>query len=172
MLYIDFDGVILDTWRFFLEQIKKLPNYPKLTQEEIDSCIVTYKWNEVLRNSIIINDSVKYLKELDPNVSFILTKVQTMDESIEKVKWIRQNGIKQDIIIVPYHVKKTDIVNPNGNVLIDDSLRNLIDWVKCGGYPVFFDSNNTDIDCWEDHHTQNFTKTDDLSICKKLLKKD
>ena len=43
MLYIDFDGVILDTWSFFLEKIKELPNYPKLTQEEIDKCIVAKK---------------------------------------------------------------------------------------------------------------------------------
>ena len=36
--------------------------------------------------------------------------------------------IKQNLILVPYYCKKTDMVDPDGNILVDDCLYNLYDW--------------------------------------------
>ena len=39
-------------------------------------------------------------------------------------------------------VKKTDMVDACGNILVDDSLKNLDDWSNDNGIPIFFDINN------------------------------
>ena len=43
-------------------------------------------------------------------------------------------------------VSKSDIVDPKGNILIDDKLYNLDEWVKKGGIGIFFNKDNLDFD--------------------------
>lgn len=86
---------------------------------------------------------MKYYIDFD---GVILTKVHSLtNEGSAKVDWIRRNGLKQSIILVPYDVKKTDMAMVSGNILIDDCLRNLDDWVNSGGYPILFDINDKKI---------------------------
>ena len=43
------------------------------------------------------------------------------------------------ILFVPPHVKKSQIYLPNnGEILIDDSIKNLIDWEQKGGKSIYF----------------------------------
>lgn len=164
MLYIDFDGVILDTEDLLFEEWRKMPNHHLLSEEEKIKYIQNSNWKEILNNSAIINDSVYYLKQMDPTKSFILTKIHSLsNEGKSKVDWIRKNGIKQTVIVVPYRLKKTDIVDAYNNILIDDCLRNLDDWTNNNGEAIFFDINNDNYDSWNKPNVKGYQKVLSLS---------
>ena len=140
MLYIDFDGVILDTEDLLFEEWRKNPNRHLLPEIEKIKYIQRADWPFILNNSEVMNDSLYYLKHMDPNTSFILTKVHSLtNEGSSKIKWIRRQGIEQSVILVPYDTKKCDVVDAEGNILVDDCLKNLDEWALKKGSPIFFD---------------------------------
>lgn len=164
MLYIDFDGVILDTEELLFKEWRKNPNRHSLPESEKIKYIQASDWDYILNYSEVINDSVYYLKYMDPNSSFILTKVHSLEnEGSSKIKWIRKQGIEQSVILVPYDLKKCDVVDAAGNILIDDCLKNLDEWVERGGKPIFFDYDNDDIDSWQKPNVKCYKKVMDLS---------
>ena len=164
MVYIDFDGVILDTEGLLFEEWRKNPNRHLLSEIDKIRYIQNSNWNYIINNSEIINDSIYYLKQMDPSRSAILTKIHTSaNEGVAKIKFLREQGIKQSIILVPYMVKKTDMVAASGNILVDDSLRNLDDWVNCNGIPLFFDINDDGYDSWNQPNVKKYQKVLDLS---------
>ena len=164
MIYIDFDGVILDTEELLFEKWRMNPNRYLLPESEKIKYIQNIDWRYILYNSPIINDSIYYLKQLDPSKSFILTKVHSLtNEANNKIKWSRDNGIKQPVIIVPYTQKKTDLVPVKGNLLVDDSLKNLDEWVYENGEVLFFDKDNDNYDSWNEPNTKGYQKVLNLS---------
>ena len=164
MIYIDFDGVILDTEPLLFEEWRKNPDRHLLPEIEKIKYIQNSNWNYILNNSQIINDSVYYLNQMDPKTSFILTKIHSsLNEGNEKVKWIRSKEIKQRIILVPYYQKKCDMVNAKGNILVDDCLKNLYEWEEYGGKPIFFDMDNDDYDSWQQPNVRGYQKVLSLS---------
>ena len=169
MLFIDFDGVILDTEPLLFEEWRKNPNSNNLSTMEKIRYIQTSNWKKIINYSEIINDSIYYLKQLDSSTSSILTKVHSLEnEANEKIIWLRSKGIKQNIILVPYVFKKADIVDAKNNILVDDCLKNLEEWENCGGIPIFFDMDNDNIDSWNQENKQGYQKVLTLeSFCKK-----
>lgn len=164
MIYIDFDGVILDTEELLFEEWRKNPDRFSLPESEKIKYIQQADWNFIVYNSPIINDSIYYLSQMDPSKSFILTKIHSQDnEGYAKIKWLREMGVKQGIYLNPHLLKKTDIVDAYGNILIDDSLRNLKDWENSGGSPIFFDIDDDNIDTWQQPNTYGYQRVRDLS---------
>lgn len=164
MIYIDFDGVILDTEELLFEKWRMNSNRYLFPESEKIKYIQEIDWRYVLYNSPIINDSIYYLKQLDPSKSFILTKVHSLtNEANNKIIWSRDNGIKQTIIVVPYTQKKTDLVPVTGNLLVDDSLRNLDEWKEKNGNVLFFDKDNDNYDSWNEENTKGYQKILNLS---------
>ncbi len=164
MLYIDFDGVILDTEPLLFKEWRKNPSRHLLPETEKIRYMQKANWEHILNNSKVINDSIYYLTQLDPSTSFILTKVHSMEnEGKAKVEWIRNSGIKQNIILVPYYFKKSDIVVAKNNILIDDCLKNLREWKECGGKVIFFDKDDDDFDSWHEYNTNKYSKVLSLS---------
>ena len=93
------------------------------------------------------------LSELEEAI--ILTKVHSMEnEAAVKIDLLRSLNIKNDIIIVPYKYKKTDIVIAKNSILVDDTVHNLDDWSNAGGIPIFFNKDNEDIDSWKKENTK------------------
>lgn len=169
MVYVDFDGVILDTEELLFYEWKKNPNRHLLSEFDKIKYIQKTDWDYVINNSKIINDSIYYLKHMDPKESSILTKIHSLDnEGVAKVKWLRECGIKQSIILVPYMVKKTEMVDACGNILIDDSLRNLDDWSNDNGIPIFFDINDDGYDSWKQPNIKRYKRVLDLSKIKYM----
>lgn len=169
MLYIDFDGVILDTETLLFDTWRKIPNRHLLDDAAKEEYIQTRDWEYIINNASIINDSVYYLKYMDPSTSCILTKINSLyNEGAAKIKWVRKNNIKQNIILVPFLFKKTDIVDAKGNTLIDDSLHNLDDWANNGGYPIFFDMDDDNIDSWNKPNTKGYQRILSLEKIKRL----
>lgn len=157
MKYIDFDGVIMST--------------DPLLFKGYNACIDKVKhiqmanWEDILRNSLIINDAIDIIKSMR-DVS-ILTTVHTMEnEGVAKIKFLRKMGVECDIILAPYLVKKTDVVNAFGNILIDDALFNLEDWEKAGGVPILFNKDGFNVDR-RGIENKKYVRTRTLEILRK-----
>ena len=69
-----------------------------------------------------------------------------MNEGIAKVNYLRDNGVLTNIHLVPTKVSKSDVVSAEGNILIDDKVYNLDEWVDNGGIGIFFNKDNLDYD--------------------------
>ena len=163
MVYIDFDGVILDTEEELFREWRKNQSHHLLPESTKIEYIANTNWDYVLNNSRPINNAITYLNKMDITKTFILTKVHSLaNEGSAKVKWCRENGIKQNIILVPYNVKKSDIVNANNNILIDDCIKNLNEWEHEGGKGILFDADDDNFDSWHVPNNKPYQKVLDL----------
>lgn len=156
MRYIDLDGVILDTENLIFNKL--LFNCNNLTEDFIFPYVVNINWAYILKNSKEINDAINILKELDPTDSAILTKVHSDQEADAKINYFKELGIKQKVIITPYTKRKDEMVDAKNNILIDDCLKNLRQWLNAGGYPMFFDRNENNIDSWDEYNVKKFQR--------------
>lgn len=134
-VFIDFDGVIFDTEQRVVERKTLKPDISwNDFFEELD-------WFELLDESKIINNAIDYILEgQEKNKQLaILTKIHTLIEMEAKTKALRSRKVEVPILFVPPHVKKSQIYLPNnGEILIDDSIKNLIDWEQKGGKSIYF----------------------------------
>ncbi|MFV0249766.1 MAG: hypothetical protein ACK5HP_01840 [Bacilli bacterium] len=139
-LYIDFDGVILDTIS---------PSYKKLQElgistKDYNKCHEFYKslnWNAFIKKSEQINNSIKNIQKLIDSKLFeisILTHVLSINEATAKIKYIKSKINNLTVILVPKELNKTDIVDSKDAILIDDFDGNLIEWEKQGGIGICF----------------------------------
>ena len=60
--------------------------------------------------------------------------------------------------MVPYTLRKTQVVTAENNILIDDSIRNLKEWKEALGYPMFYDKNGTNVDDWGTYNIDSYQK--------------
>lgn len=162
--YIDCDGVVFDSeiW-LFDDEYRSLK-----IKEEFDKIkyIQNKDWNEILSKSEIINDAISILKDLRDFA--ILTKVHSMEnEGVAKIKLFRSFDIRNEIILVPFELKKTDVVDPRGNLLVDDTVHNLDDWKEQGGISIFFNKDNLDVDGWGKGNSK-YPKIKSLDYLKKI----
>lgn len=119
-VFIDFDGVILDSERLMLERKEYLG----------------------LKNHDSKLESVEIIKELEILMKkiAILTKIHTLNEMNVKVDVLRNKfKIMCPIIFVPPGAKKYQVIVPNNQLLIDDSKKNIDEWIKNGGTGLVFD---------------------------------
>lgn len=142
-LYIDFDGVILNTIEKSYEILKN-KNINTKDFIEVTKFYRSLNWNEFIKECNQINDSILCLKKLIDSKMFdvnILTHVNTKEESIAKKEYLEQyfNDIK--FIAVDRNIAKTDAVEVNNAILVDDFKENLIDWENHGGIGIHFDEN-------------------------------
>lgn len=158
MRYVDFDGVILDTDEALFYEWRKNPDRHLLPIEDKIRYIQNSDWERILHESEEINNALYILKSSDPRDYQILTKVHSFEEGMAKVKFLREADVKQNVILVPYKLKKTDVVNAKFHVLIDDTLKNLDDWLLAGGYPMFFDLKMNNIDNFGQENIQGYQR--------------
>lgn len=137
-IFIDFDGVIFDTEKRVVERKKLRPDISwNVFFEELD-------WFELLEEAKVINNAIDYILEAQSKSKqiAILTKIHTLIEMEAKVRALRSRNVEIPILFVPPHIKKSQIYLPNnGEILIDDSVKNLIDWEQKGGRSLYFSEN-------------------------------
>lgn len=138
-IYVDFDGVILDTDSVLDSEFKKVDNQKR------SDFVQSYDWKELVNSSMVINNSLEYLCNTKFD-TYILSKISSINEGIAKVKYLRENNVLINIHLVPTKISKSDVVNPLGNILIDDKIYNLDEWSKKGGISIFFNKDNLDTD--------------------------
>lgn len=163
--YIDFDGVVFDTDKLLFDS-----NYYKAKLDKNfnkEKYVQNIDWYNLILNSEEINNAIKTLKELKKSI--ILTKVNSLNnEGVAKIRILRELEIKNNIILVPFICKKTDIVDAYGNVLVDDTVHNLDDWKKDKGIPIFFNKDNLDIDNWNNVNKE-YKKIKSLEYLKEVI---
>lgn len=139
-LYIDFDGVIMDTINVTYDMIKEL-NIPKDNEEEVSKFYKELDWKYLLSVTSDINDGIQMIQKIIDSKKFnvsILTHVYSLEEAVEKVKFIRKYYKDITIIPVPKAISKTKMVHTKDSILIDDYSGNLREWEKDGGIGVRF----------------------------------
>ena len=170
-IYIDFDGVVLNTTPHIFDEWLDVNDDINIKELEKIEYIKGRNWHKILREASVIDDAISVLKDMDVKNTAILTKVHSLEnEGTEKIRFLREMGVKLEVILVPYPLKKTEVVNASGNVLIDDTIHNLDDWSKCGGKCIFFNQNDFDVDEW---HSLNlkYPKIKTLKNINTFIKK-
>jgi hypothetical protein len=144
-LYIDFDGVVLDTIPPLYEQLKiDKSGIDNGSQEEKIQKFANFDYRNVIKDKYILNDSIncitKLLKSKKLEISF-LSHVHSLDEARVKIRYLRRH-FKDDItiIIVPGGVSKTKMVHSEGAILVDDFSSNLREWEEAGGIAIRFNN--------------------------------
>lgn len=134
-IFIDFDGVIFDTEKRVTEKKKKNP------EMSWNDFFEKLDWFQLLDESNVINNAIDYILEGQKKSKqiAILTKIHTLIEMEAKTRALRSRNVEIPILFVPPHVKKSEIYLPNnGEILIDDNIKNLKDWAKKGGESIYF----------------------------------
>lgn len=139
-LYIDFDGVILDTITVTYNMLNNVGINPS-DNEKTEKFYLELDWKKLLNDTPIINDGIKCIEKIINSNKFnvtILTHVCSLKEATEKVKYIRKYFKDITVIPVPKAISKTKMVHTKDSILIDDYSSNLIEWEKEGGIGVRF----------------------------------
>jgi len=139
-LYIDFDGVILDTIPHLYDSLKKAGIDPKWSDEATEF-LGKFDFKTIIKDEYILNDSINSIKKiLDSNLFevSILTHVTSLSEAEVKINYIRKYFEQMTIMVVPKSVPKTSVIHSEGAILIDDYAGNLKEWESKGGIGVRF----------------------------------
>lgn len=150
-LYIDFDGVMWDTWPSFYKIVSETDNelYEKMidhttNKDEDKRLIEIFKaidWEPLLNSTEPINDSLIWIKELYDTGMFditILTHCNSDNEIINKKKLTEEKMPGINIITVDKTISKATVVDPVGAILVDDYWKNLESWEEAGGIGIKF----------------------------------
>lgn len=149
-LYLDCDGVILDTINFTYKMIEERG----ISEDKIDDFFKHLSWKNLIEEAGEINNSIEKIKELSKHFDVeILTHVNSEEEIREKFKYFSRVLPDIKLNVVPKIIKKGDIVNPKGAILVDDFMPNLEYWYEMGGIPIKFSDTNKEC---------KFTKINDL----------
>ena len=135
-LYIDFDGVILDTIPHLYQAADEAG------RERSDSKFYeTFDFKKILKDENILNDSINCIQKIIDSEKFsvaVLTHIHSLQEGIDKVEYLRKFFKDITIILVPKKISKTKMIHTKGAILIDDYAHNLREWESEGGISVRF----------------------------------
>ena len=139
-LYIDFDGVILDTMTKSYEELKK-ENIDRKDQDKVMEFFRNLDWKKLIEETEEINDSINEIKKICNSKKFnvyILTHVNSTNEMIEKIKYLHKKLPLVTVVSGPKEIPKTEVVNPSAAILIDDYSGNIKEWQKKLGIGIKF----------------------------------
>ena len=139
-LYIDFDGVIMNTIEITYQDMTN-KNINQENQKEVRDYYKNLDWIQLLKKSKVINNSIECIEKIIESEKFeisILTHVNSLHEAVEKIKFIRKYFKYITIIPVPRELSKTEMVHVEDSILIDDYAGNLQEWQEKGGIAIRF----------------------------------
>ena len=139
-LYIDFDGVILDTMTKSYDELKK-ENIDRYDEEKVREFFKNADWKKLIEETEEINDSINEIKKICDSKKFnvyILTHVNSTNEMVEKIKYLHKKLPLVTVVSVPKEIPKTEVVNPSAAILIDDYSGNIKEWQKKLGIGIKF----------------------------------
>ncbi len=139
-LYIDFDGVILDTMAKTYEEFDKL-GIDKKDFVKVTEFFRKADWKKLIEETEQINDSINEIKKICASKKFnvyILTHINSTNEMVEKIKYLHKVLPQVTVVSVPKEIPKTEVVNPSAAILIDDFSGNIKEWQKKLGIGIKF----------------------------------
>ena len=152
-LYLDCDGVILDTIPAIDKALQKVGyTYKGQSKNEPfmkDFLKNKFNWEEEIELIPILDDSVNKIKKLDMEDIFnikILTHVISDKEAKAKEKLFAELLPNIEVITVPKEIKKTEMVEVKNGILVDDYLPNVVDFNSEGGIGIKFAGKETSDD--------------------------
>lgn len=152
-LYLDCDGVILDTIPAIDKALQKVGyTYKRQSKNEPfmkDFLKNKFNWEEEIELIPILDDSVNKIKKLDKENIFnikILTHVISDKEAKAKEKLFAKLLPNIEVITVPKDIKKTEMVEVKNSILVDDFLPNVVDFNSEGGIGIKFAGKETSDD--------------------------
>ena len=152
-LYLDCDGVILDTIPAIDKALQKVGyTYKGQSKNEPfmkDFLKNKFNWEEEIELIPILDDSVNKIKKLDKKNIFnikILTHVISDKEAKAKEKLFAELLPNIEVITVPKEIKKTEMVEVKNGILVDDFLPNVVDFNSEGGIGIKFAGKETSDD--------------------------
>ena len=116
----------------------------KISNSSISTLL--HKRQQLLALTPIINDSFNRIQNIADSNKFnisILTHVNSLDEAIAKVNYIRKYAKDVTIIPVPREISKTRMIDAKDAILIDDYSGNLKEWEQAGGIGIQFSTDLT-----------------------------
>ena len=140
-LYIDFDGVVMDTIPLLYNELAK-NNVGLEDEEEIHRVFAAFDYGQIIKDKNILNDSINCIHKLIESGRFevsFLSHINSLAEGEVKIKYLRKhfkNNIT--IILVPRSIEKPKMVHSEGAILVDDYAGNLKEWKAQGGIPIRF----------------------------------
>ena len=152
-LYLDCDGVILDTIPAIDKALQKVGyTYKGQSKNEPfmkDFLKNKFNWEEEIELIPNLDDSVNKIKKLDKKNIFnikILTHVISDKEAKAKEKLFAELLPNIEVITVPKDTKKTEMVEVKNSILVDDFLPNVVDFNSEGGIGIKFAGKETSDD--------------------------
>ena len=143
-LYLDCDGVILDTIKKSYEIIE---NQNLTTEDEIHVFYKNINWEELIIISGEIDNSISKIRQLSSQFDIeILTHVNSENEAKAKFTYFAKELPDINVIPVPKSIDKCDMIHPNGAILVDDFIHNLEKWKEKGGIPIKFSDSGKECD--------------------------
>ena len=139
-LYIDFDGVVMDTIPPLYDALQK-SGADVTNESEIRVFFASYDFSKIINDDNILNDSINCIKKLIDSKMFeisFLTHVNSLTEGCVKVEYLRRHFKDITIIMVPKEISKTRVVHSKDAILVDDYSGNLKEWEENGGIAVRF----------------------------------
>lgn len=140
-LYIDFDGVILDTVSLYMDIINQAKAF---TEDDRRAIFKDLDWDIIIEEADEINNSIENIRKIISSNKYevsILTHVNSENEYKAKESFMQKNGIDIPVIPVYRPNPKVSKVDPNQAILVDDTIENLILWEEQGGIGVYFSNN-------------------------------
>ena len=150
-IFIDFDGVILDTLNYLRELLLKEHNIDLDThnrndlekEKKISNIFGNLNWTKLINNSKELNKSIDFIKLLQLSNNYnptIYSAVNSKLEEKSKILFLNETfkNISSQFIIA----KLPKTCKDNNSILVDDDDFNLINWP---GKPIHFNSNNKTI---------------------------
>ena len=138
-LYIDFDGVILDTITPVYNLAKKLNIDVKTQTNAVGLLYSKIDWETLIEESEELSNSINSIKELKKSGKFnisILTHINSLKEAKAKIEFINSLFDDLTIIPVPKSCPKTMMTQTKDAILVDDYSGNLRTWKDSGGIGV------------------------------------
>lgn len=139
-LYIDFDGVILDTMTKSYKVLEE-KNIDIKDKEKVIEFFKDLDWEKLIEETDVINDSINEIKKICASKKFnvyILTHINSTNEMIAKINYLHKNLPLVTVVSVPKQIPKTEVVNPSAAILIDDYSGNIKEWQKKLGIGIKF----------------------------------
>lgn len=139
-LYIDFDGVVMDTIPPLYSALEASGVDTK-NEEEVRRFFATYDFDLIVNDENILNDSINCIKNIINSNKFevsLLTHISSLSEGVCKVNYIKKYFSDMTIILVPKDISKTKMVHSKDAILIDDYSGNLKEWESQGGISIRF----------------------------------
>ena len=148
-LYIDFDGVILDTITPVYNLAKKLNIDVKTQTKEVGLLFSKIDWETLIEESEELSNSINSIKDLKKSKKFnisILTHINSLKEAKAKIEFINSLFDDLTIIPVPKSCSKTKMTQTKEAILVDDYGGNLREWESAGGIGVKYTKEKEDCD--------------------------